>query len=73
VLVVADRRGPLREHHRDAVLDPVASPQPGVVQQRLVGEVQQAALVNGADQDVEQRLVQGHQLLLSPVPPVLVP
>jgi hypothetical protein len=65
VLVVGDRRGPLGEHHGNIVLYPVAAPQPGVIEQCLIGEVQQAALVNGADQDVKQRFFQGHEPFLS--------
>jgi hypothetical protein len=52
VLVLGDRHGPLGEHHRDAVLYPVAAPQPRVVQQSVLGEVEQAALVDGANQDL---------------------
>jgi hypothetical protein len=44
------------QHKRDVVLDPVEPAQPRVVQHRVVGEVEQAALVNGADEDVEQRV-----------------
>jgi hypothetical protein len=65
VLVVGDRRGLLGQHHRNPVLDPVAAPQPQVIEQGLIGEVQQAALVNGADQKLKQRFVQGHESLLS--------
>jgi hypothetical protein len=44
------------QHQRDVVLDPVEPAQPRVVQHRVVGEVEQAALVDRADEDVEQRV-----------------
>src|SRR5260370_14636815 len=65
MLVVGDGRGPLGEHHGNVVLDPVAAPQPGVIEQSLIGEVQEAALVNRADQNLKQRFVQGHESHLS--------
>jgi hypothetical protein len=65
VLVVGHGGGLLGEHDRNAVLYPVTALQPRVIQQCLIGEVQQAALVNRADQDLKQRFVQGHESLLS--------
>jgi hypothetical protein len=51
------RHGLLGQHQRYAVLDPVQPVQPGVVEQLVVGEVQQTALVDGTHQDVEQRVL----------------
>lgn len=56
--------GSLGQHHGHAFLDPVGASQAGVVQQVLVGDVHQAALVDRAYEDLEQRLLQGHEYLL---------
>ena len=53
-------------HQRDAVLDPVQAAQPRVVQHGVVGEVEQATLVDRAHEDIEQRVLQGHYRLLGP-------
>jgi hypothetical protein len=63
VLLLGHRDGLAGQHQRDPVLDPVQPAQPRVVQHRVAGEVEQAALVDGAYQDVEQRVFQSHQLL----------
>jgi hypothetical protein len=66
VLLVGDRDGLAGQHQRDAVLDPVQAAQPRVVQHGVVGEIEQAALVDGAHEDVEQCVLQGHYRLLAP-------
>src|SRR5580693_1664814 len=63
VLLLGHRNGLACQHQRDAVLDPVQPAQPRVVQQRFVGEVQQATLVDWAHQDVKQGVFQGHHCL----------
>jgi len=60
VLLVRHRDGLAGQHQRDAALDPVQAAQPRVVKHGVVGEVEQAALVDGAHEDVEQRVLQGH-------------
>ena len=65
VLLVADGLGIVRQHDRHVVADLITASQPRVVQQLLVGEVQQTALVDWADKYVEQRLFQCHRHLLS--------
>jgi hypothetical protein len=65
VLFVRHRHGLPGQHERDAGLDPVQAAQPRVVQHRVVGEVEQAALVDGTHQHVEQSLIQGHHRLLT--------
>jgi hypothetical protein len=64
VLPLGDRLGSLGQHYRDALLNPVRAPEARVVQQVLVGEVHQAALVDRAHEDLEQRLLQDHRYLL---------
>jgi len=64
MLPLSDWLGSLGQHHRDALLNPVRAPQARVVQQVLVGEVHEAALVDRACEDLEQRLPQDHQYLL---------
>jgi hypothetical protein len=66
VLLIGHRDGLAGQHQRDAVLDPVQTAQPRVVQHRVVGEIEQAALVDGAHEDVEQCVLQGHYRLLAP-------
>jgi hypothetical protein len=63
VLRLGDRDGLAGQHQRDPVLDPVQPAQPRVVQHRVAREVEQAALVDGAHEDVEQRVFQSHKLL----------
>jgi hypothetical protein len=63
VLFGRHRLGLVAQHERHAVLDPVPSAQPRVVQHGVVGEIQQAALVDRADQDVEQGVLQRHHCL----------
>jgi hypothetical protein len=53
VLLVGHRDGLAGQHQRDAALDPVQAAQPRVIQHGVVGEVEQAALVDGAYEDVE--------------------
>src|SRR4029077_3181866 len=65
VLLVGYRYGQLGQHERDVVLDPVQPAQPRVVQHRVVGEVEQAAFVDRAHEDLEQRVLQGHHYLLT--------
>jgi len=65
VLLVRHRHRLPGQHQRDAVLDPVQAAQPRVVQHRVVGEVEQAALVDGTHQDVEQGVLQSHHRLLT--------
>jgi len=60
VLLVGHRDGLAGQHQRDAALDPVQAAQPRVVQDGVVGEIEQPALVDGAHEDVEQRVLQGH-------------
>jgi hypothetical protein len=64
MLPLSDRLGALGQHHRDALLNPVGAPQARVVQQVLVGEVHEAALVDRAGEDLQQRFLQDHQCLL---------
>jgi len=52
--------GSLGQQHGNALLDPVCAPQAWVVQQVLIGEVHEAALVDRAYEDREQRLSQDH-------------
>jgi hypothetical protein len=66
VLLVGHRDGLAGQHQRDAALDPVQAAQPRVVEHRVVGEVEQAALVDGAHEDVEKCVLQGHYRLLAP-------
>jgi len=61
MLQLLDWPGLLGKQHRHVLLDPVCASQARVVQQVLVGEVHQAALVDRAYEDLEQRLLQDHQ------------
>jgi hypothetical protein len=45
VLSIGDRLGLVDQHHRNPIDDPIAPPEAWVVQNLLVGEVQQGALV----------------------------
>jgi hypothetical protein len=53
VLRLRDGLRPLGEQHRDAALNPVRAPQPRVVEQVLVSEVQQVALVDWTGEDLQ--------------------
>jgi hypothetical protein len=57
VLLIGHGNGLIGQHQRDVVFDPVQPAQPRVVQHRVVGEIEQPALVDGADEDVEQRVL----------------
>jgi hypothetical protein len=61
VFLAADSLGAVGQHDRDVPGDGVTSPQSRVVQRPLVLEVEQAALVDWADQDLEQGIFQGHR------------
>jgi hypothetical protein len=54
MLLLADRLGPCGQQDRDASLDPVGALQARVVEQVLVGEIEQAALIDRADENLEQ-------------------
>ena len=56
--VVGHRDRFVDEQHRDAVLDAVAATQPRVVEQLIVTDQQEWPTVLGADQDVQQLLVE---------------
>jgi len=64
MLRLRDWFGSLGQQHRDTVGNPVPAPQARVVQQVLIGEVQQGALVDRADEDCQKCLRQGHDHLL---------
>lgn len=63
MLGLSDGLGPLGEQHRNAALYPVRAPQARVVQQVLVSEVQQVALVDWAGEDLQQPFRQDHEHL----------
>jgi hypothetical protein len=58
--------GPARQHQRDIVLDPLPPAQPRVVQHRVVGETEQAALIDEAHEETEQRALQSRNRVLGP-------
>lgn len=60
MFLLGDWLGPVGEHNRDTLLNPVGAPQPRVVEQVLVGEVHKAALIDRAHEDLQQRVPQGH-------------
>jgi hypothetical protein len=60
VLLVGEGLGTVGQHHGHVVADLVPTAQPRVIQDLLVREIQQTALVDRADKYVEQRLFQCH-------------
>ena len=55
------------QHDRYSVTDPVAAAQPRVVQEVILGEVEQRLLVDRAGQEAQQQWVQTHLYSLSRV------
>ena len=65
MLLVGEGLGTVGQHHGHVVADLVPTAQPRVIQDLLVREIQQTALVDRADKYVEQRLFQCHLYLSS--------